>query len=73
MGILDMYGFERTSRTTNECNGDFEALVINFANEKLQQHFNENTFKTEEALYKSERVDFTPATYNGDFVLRICV
>ena len=37
MGILDMYGFERLIRSNHECNGDFEALVINFANEKLQQ------------------------------------
>ena len=35
MGILDMYGFERMR--SNECSGDFEQLVINFANEKLQQ------------------------------------
>ena len=36
MGILDMYGFERTS-TNHEVNGDFEQLIINFANEKIQQ------------------------------------
>ena len=30
-----MYGFERMR--SNECSGDFEQLVINFANEKLQQ------------------------------------
>ena len=33
MGILDMYGFESGA---SERNG-FEQLVINFANEKLQQ------------------------------------
>jgi myosin heavy subunit len=34
MGILDMYGFETAA--AGERNG-FEQLVINFANEKLQQ------------------------------------
>lgn len=33
MGILDLYGFESAA---SERNG-FEQLVINFANEKLQQ------------------------------------
>ena len=38
MGILDMYGFERMRSAANhDCNGDFEQLIINFANEKLQQ------------------------------------
>ena len=36
MGILDMYGFER-ERPNHESSGDFEQLIINFANEKLQQ------------------------------------
>ena len=33
------------------------------ANEKLQQHFNENTFKLEEELYRSEQVPFEPSNY----------
>ena len=50
IGILDIFGFE-----IFEQNG-FEQLCINFANEKLQQHFNTNTFKTEERIYETEGV-----------------
>jgi len=57
IGILDIFGFEIFQ--TNS----FEQLCINFANEKLQQHFNENTFKLEEELYKSEEVPFEPSNY----------
>ncbi len=32
-------------------------LLINFTNEKLQQHFNTHIFKNEEALYEAEGVD----------------
>ena len=37
----------------------FEQLCINFANEKLQQHFNAHTFKKEEEVYRSEAIQFT--------------
>ena len=33
------------------------------ANEKLQQHFNHNTFTLEEELYKAEGVPFEPSQY----------
>ena len=48
--ILDIFGFE-----IFEHNG-FEQLLINFTNEKLQQHFNTHIFKNEEALYEAEGV-----------------
>lgn len=52
----------RSSRTTGKWGGrrgkadehSFEQLCINFANEKLQQHFNRTTFKEEEELYMKE-------------------
>jgi myosin heavy subunit len=33
------------------------------ANEKLQQHFNKQTFKEEEAVYLSEQIKFEPVPF----------
>ena len=57
IGILDIFGFEIFEHNS------FEQFCINFANEKLQQHFNVHTFKKEEALYVSEGIDFTPTEF----------
>ena len=57
VAILDIFCFEIFKQNS------FEQLCINFANEKLQQHFNLNTFKLEEELYRSEGVPFEPSTY----------
>jgi len=57
IGILDIFGFE-----IFETNG-FEQMCINYCNEKLQQFFNENTFKQEEQLYEAEGVKYDHVTF----------
>ncbi len=49
--------------TPSEQVNSFEQFCINFCNEKLQNHFNETTFKNEEETYIAEKVEFTKVQY----------
>jgi myosin heavy subunit len=60
IGILDIYGFEAFE--TNS----FEQLCINYANEKLQRHFNRHIFEVEQQEYQAEGIDWTRIAFNDN-------
>ncbi|OAY54964.1 myosin-2 isoform X2 [Manihot esculenta] len=57
INILDIYGFESFR------NNSFEQFCINYANERLQQHFNRHLFKLEQEDYEVDGIDWTKVDF----------
>ena len=57
VGVLDIFGFEIF--VINR----FEQFCINFANEKMQQHFNEHIFTMEQNEYKADKIDVAHVSF----------
>lgn len=60
VGILDIFGFEIFQSNS------FEQLCINFANEKLQQHFNQAVFKEEIQACEEEGIVGVKLKFNDN-------
>ncbi|KAH7544217.1 hypothetical protein JRO89_XS15G0130300 [Xanthoceras sorbifolium] len=60
ISILDIYGFESFKKNS------FEQFCINYANERLQQHFNRHLFKLEQEEYELDGVDWTKVEFEDN-------
>ena len=60
IGLLDIFGFEIFPQNR------FEQLCINFANEKLQQKFNQDIFKNVQSEYAAEGISLSEIAYDDN-------
>ncbi|KAG4165155.1 hypothetical protein ERO13_A13G061800v2 [Gossypium hirsutum] len=60
ISILDIYGFESFDRNS------FEQFCINYANERLQQHFNRHLFKLEQEEYIQDGIDWAKVDFDDN-------
>ncbi|KAH1031103.1 hypothetical protein J1N35_043277 [Gossypium stocksii] len=60
ISILDIYGFESFDRNS------FEQFCINYANERLQQHFNRHLFKLEQEEYVQDGIDWAKVDFDDN-------
>ena len=60
IGVLDIYGFESFE------NNSFEQFCINYANEKLQQQYNQHIFKLSQQEYVREKINWSMLQFNDN-------
>ena len=60
ISILDIYGFESFTKNS------FEQFCINYANERLQQHFNRHLFKLEQEEYIEDGIDWKKVDFEDN-------
>ncbi|CAO2833475.1 unnamed protein product [Amaranthus hypochondriacus] len=60
INILDIYGFESFQKNS------FEQFCINYANERLQQHFNRHLFKLEQDDYEADGIDWAKVDFEDN-------
>ncbi|XP_068476741.1 myosin-2-like isoform X2 [Phaseolus vulgaris] len=60
ISILDLYGFQIFQK-----NG-FEQFYMNYANERIQQHYNRHLFKLEQEDYELDGIDWTKVDFEDN-------